>query len=89
MAAENKEGFLVKILATPEGRQVVIVLVNTWQNTGDVKQSLDAARQVAESNGTLKYFELATFLDGLNFLLRIAPLLYQLFKNWMDKNKDR
>jgi hypothetical protein len=73
--AKDNEGFLAKILATPEGRQVVIALVNTWQNTGDVKQSLDTARHVAESNGTLKLFELATFIDGLNFLLRIAPLL--------------
>jgi hypothetical protein len=79
MANDDKEYLTSRILETPAGQEVAEAFFSTLFQTWDVQQSLERARQVAESNGTLKPFELTIFIDVLT---KIAPLIIQSFQSW-------
>jgi hypothetical protein len=62
--------------------------INTWKRTNNFEQTAAAARQKAEDNGTIRAFEVAIFSDGLYWLARFAPLLYDFIEKWMNSKND-
>ncbi|MPZ05419.1 MAG: hypothetical protein GEU26_03210 [Nitrososphaeraceae archaeon] len=89
MAKDAKDELLIlKMLETPEGREVVNTFGNTLAETGDPFASFERAKQVAQANGSWKLMEISA---GLDFLTKVAPLIIQLFQIWMSKQgkKDK
>jgi hypothetical protein len=93
--ANDNEGYLARILATPAGQQVIIAFIDEWQTSGgNPRQSSDRALQVADSYGIRTSLEFGALMDFLRFLTKVAPLIPQIIqaiKDWLDKldkNKD-
>jgi hypothetical protein len=89
MASNDKGGHLARILATPEGRYVLIAFIDEWETSGgNPQQSLDKALQVADSYGIRTQLEFGALLDLLDILTQLAPLIPQIIRAIQDWLKN-
>jgi hypothetical protein len=67
--ADNRDVLLfIRLLQSKQGQDVIEAFRASYDDTQDLAQAFEAAKQVAESNGVWIPFQIAFFLDILKII---------------------